>query len=135
MPIVSYRDLEAWILAMEFAQGIYTLTAGFPAAERYGLTAQIRRAAVAIPSHVAEGHQQGTTAYRHFVVIALGSLAEVETQIELAFRLQLVPAEQVTPLAQTAARLRRLLHGLKRSLELTMERRSGPRSPIPDPYS
>jgi four helix bundle protein len=84
MTITSYRDLEAWQLGMDFAEAVYELTRTFPREETFGLTSQLRRAAVAIPSNVAEEHRHGTTAYRHYVVIALGSHAECETQLKLA---------------------------------------------------
>jgi len=93
MKITSYRDLEAWQLGMDLAEAIYGLTRKFPREELFGLTSQLRRAAVAIPSNVAEGHRHGTVAYRHYVTIALGSHAECETQLELASRLKLAPAD------------------------------------------
>jgi four helix bundle protein len=116
MPITSYRDLEAWQLGMSFAEAVYTLTKHFPREEVFGLTAQLRRAAVGIPSHVAEGHRHGTRAYRHYVVIALGTQAECETQLELAYRLKLAPPEAITPVRELASRVGQILHGLARSL-------------------
>ena len=88
MQVQSYRDLEAWQLGMGFVVRVYGVTKDFPREELFGLTSQLRRAAVAIPSNISEGHQQGTKAYLHFVVMALGSLAEAETQLELARRLR-----------------------------------------------
>jgi four helix bundle protein len=102
---------------MDFVVRIYELTKQFPPEERYCLSAQLRRAAVAIPSDVSEGHQHGTKAYAHFVTLAIGSLAEAETQIELARRLRLAPENQFAPVVDMAATLRRLLQGLRRSLE------------------
>ena len=78
--------------------------------------AQLRRAAIAIPSNVSEGHQHGTRAYVHFVSLALGSLAEVETQIDLARRLRLAPDAQFDAVNAMAGTLGRLLQGLRRSL-------------------
>ena len=63
--IISYRDLEAWQLAMSFVEDVYALSRSFPREELFGLTSQIRRAAVSIPSLVAEGHRQGTRTYRN----------------------------------------------------------------------
>lgn len=117
MPIQSYRDLATWQVAMDFVVRIYALTSQFPREERYGLTAQLRRAAVGIPSNVSEGHQQGTKAYVYFLTVALGSLAEAETQIELARRLRLAPDKQIDAVSDMAATLGRLLPGLRRSLE------------------
>lgn len=82
--IQSYKDLIVWQKAMTAAKDVYTLTASLPKAELYGLTSQIRRAAVSIPSNIAEGHKRGTRKdYRQFLRIALGSSAELETQLEL----------------------------------------------------
>src|SRR5947207_762228 len=116
MAITSYKDLEAWQLGMEFAEAVYDLTRTFPREELFGLTSQLRRAAIAIPSTVAEGHRHGTTAYRHYVVIALGSHAECETQLELAMRLKLVPADDIATTSALATRVGQVLHGLARSL-------------------
>ena len=116
MPIQSFRDLEAWQLAMTFVSRVYVLTRSFPREELYGLAAQLRRAAVGIPSNVSEGHQQPTKAFAHYLTIALGSLAEAETQLELAKQLRFAPADDIAPILATAARLRQVLHGLRRSL-------------------
>jgi len=114
--ITSYRDLDAWQLGMSFVESIYRLTSQFPREEQFGLTAQLRRVAVGIPSHVAEGHQHGTRSYRHFVIMALGSQAECETQLELARRLAMAPDERIVAAIEVAGRLGRVLHGLARSL-------------------
>jgi four helix bundle protein len=116
MKITSYRDLEAWQLGMDLAEAIYGLTRTFPREELFGLTSQLRRAAVAIPSNVAEGHRHGTVAYRHYVTIALGSHAECETQLELASRLKLAPADGIASVSTLATRVGQVLHGLARSL-------------------
>ena len=105
---------------MAFAEEVYRLTARFPQEERYGMTSQLRRAAVSIPSHVAEGKQQGTRkAYAHYVDLALGSEGEVQTQLELARRLGMAPAEQVSAVIAKASEVGRLLRGLQRSLRST----------------
>ena len=116
MAIQSYRDLEAWQLGMEFVVRVYAVTRAFPREEMFGLTSQLRRAAVAIPSNVSEGHQQGTKAYLHFVVMALGSLAEVETQLEIARRLGMSSNDRLESVVNFAGHVRRVLHGLRRSL-------------------
>ena len=117
MPIQSYRDLEAWKVGMDLVVAIYSLTKAFPREELYGLSLQLRRAAVSIPSNISEGHQQGMKSYAHFVSLALGSLAEAETQIEIAKRLRYVGAEELAPVSEIAGHLRRILHGLRRSLQ------------------
>ena len=83
------------------------------------LTSQLRRSAVAVPSNVAEGHRHGTNSYRHYVVMALGSQAECETQLELASRLKLAPDDKIVAVRDLAARVGQVLHGLARSLPRT----------------
>ena len=116
MTISSYRDLDAWQLGMSFVQMVYELASAFPTGERFGLTAQLRRAAASIPSQIAEGHQHPTRSYRHYVIVALGSQAECETQLELARRLQSASPQQIAPVIDFAARVGQVLHGLARSL-------------------
>ncbi|MDR3754844.1 MAG: four helix bundle protein [Terracidiphilus sp.] len=81
----SFRELTVWQKSMQLASGIYRLTQGFPREEIYGLTSQRRRAAVSIPSNIAEGHgRSGVGEYRHFLWIARGSNFELQTQLEIA---------------------------------------------------
>ena len=88
MKIQSYKDLIVWQKAMELARAVYTLTDTFPREEIYGITSQMKRAAVSIPSNIAEGSRRGTKKdYRHFLLNAFGSGAELETQIELVKQL------------------------------------------------
>ena len=83
--IRNFRDLEVWQLGKKIVLRVYQITKAFPREERYGLTAQMRRAAVSIPSNIAEGfNRYNNKEYRQFLYIALGSCAELETQIELA---------------------------------------------------
>jgi four helix bundle protein len=84
----SFRDLDVWNLGVELAETVYRVTARFPKAEIFGLTAQMRRAAVSIPSNIAEGRARTSSReFLHFLSISRGSLAELETQLELAVRL------------------------------------------------
>ena len=84
----SHRDFPVWRQAMLLVEQVYQLTGRFPAAERFGLTQQLRRASVSIPSNIAEGAGRSSTGeLGHFLGIALGSAAEVETQLELSSRL------------------------------------------------
>ena len=110
---------------MTFVIAIYDMSARFPREERYGLTAQLRRAVVSVPSNLAEGHQLGTRSYRRSIRIALGSLAEVETQIELGRRLGFVTDDAVAAVLEAAGELRRVLHGLDRSLARFQSRDQG----------
>jgi four helix bundle protein len=84
--------------------------------ERFGLTQQVRRCAVSIPSNIAEGHRLSRPSFRRHVTIALGSLAELETQLELAVKLRMVPHEALVRCESLLTENRRLLFGLRRSL-------------------
>jgi four helix bundle protein len=89
--LASHRDLDVWIKAMDLVEETYRLTRGFPDEERFGLTAQMRRAAVSVPSNIAEGYGRADRGnYRQHVSIANGSLKELETQLIIAGRLQFV---------------------------------------------
>ena len=101
---------------MEYVLAIYALTDKFPRDERYGLSSQLRRAAVAIPSNISEGHLQGSRTYLRYVVIAIGSMAECETQIEIARRLNYVRSSELSSSDTIVGDLRRVLFGLRRSL-------------------
>ena len=116
MQIKTFRDLIAWQKAMELTKQIYRVTAAMPDNERFGLTAQMRRAAVSIPSNIAEGHGRGSrTDYIRFLRIARGSLMELQTQLILAEQLNLIPVpEKLNDLQRETDRV---LQGLIRSLE------------------
>ena len=116
-PIRSYRDLEAWKKSMELAEGCYRFTEAFPKSELFGLAAHIRKSAVSIPSNVAEGHnRRSRVAFTNFIGIAMGSQAELETQIELAKRLGLGKDAEAVRLLEAAAEVGRILHGLRLAL-------------------
>ncbi|HOY85144.1 MAG: four helix bundle protein [Candidatus Cloacimonetes bacterium] len=85
----SYRNLEVYIKSMELALAVYKLSSSFPKHELYGMTSQMRRCAVSIPSNMAEGHSRNSTPeFIRFLNIANGSLSELETQLELAYQLE-----------------------------------------------
>ncbi|MFB3923071.1 MAG: four helix bundle protein [Terriglobia bacterium] len=116
--IKSHRDLEVWQEAMTLAETCYQETTNFPARETYGLVSQIRRAAVSIPSNIAEGHaRRSLAAYLNHLSIALGSQAELETQIELAGRLKLLPGKSAGAILAKAAQVGRMMHALVQALE------------------
>jgi len=120
--IRSYKDLLVWQKAMAIAERIYALTKHFPKNELYGLTFQMRKAAVSIPSNIAEGHaRESTRDYLRFLTIASGSLAELETQLALCERLNLVESGQVESLLKTATELGKQLRSLRRSLQMRVE--------------
>ena len=114
----AYKNLDAWQQGMNLVEHCYKATVNFPREELYGLTSQLRRAAVSIPSNVAEGCcRRNTKVYAHHVAISLGSHGELETCIELAFRLRFLPASDRGALEQRAESVGKLLSGLHRSLE------------------
>jgi four helix bundle protein len=114
--IQSYRDLIVWQKSMELAQRVYLSSRQFPADERFGLTSQVRRAAVSIPSNIAEGKSVGRLGYPRHLRIALGSEAELQTQIELARRLKLLTDLEAEELLQQIAEVGRLLTALLKAL-------------------
>ncbi len=113
----SYQDLVVWQRAMDHVTDIYQLTKRFPKDELYGLTSQLRRAAVSVASNIAEGQGHFSTGeFRHFVGHALGSLLEVETQLMISVRLGYTSDETVRPLLYRSRELTKMLHGLGDSL-------------------
>ena len=115
--IGSYRELRVWQLAMDIVIQIYRVTRAFPADEKFGLIARLRRAAVAIPSNIAEGRSRlGAAEFRHFVSIARGSVAEVETQLAVAVALGYIGADEVTTPSAQLDELSKMLFSLYRSL-------------------
>ena len=116
--ITSFRDLVAWQRAMDLAHSVYVVTEDFPARERFGLASQMRRAAVSIPSNIAEGHRRRRPGYAQFLVVALGSHGELDTQCELATRCGYLTADQGERLNRLLDDVGRLTHGLLRSLSL-----------------
>jgi len=118
MGVRDHRELIVWQKAMDLVEGIYEVTGGFPKAEIYGLTSQMRRAAVSIPSNIAEGNGRRTAGdYVHYLAIANGSLKELETQIEIANRLHFCNDQTLTTMLQRTAEIGRLLTGLRKSLQ------------------
>ena len=113
----SYRDLKVWQKSMKLAEGVYQISARFPPEERFGMTSQIRRAEVSVAANIAEGAERhGKREFLQFLGIAGGSLAETETFLILAQRLEMAQAGEVSPLLDQAAEVGRMLNGLKRSL-------------------
>lgn len=114
----SYRDLLVWQKAMELAVKTYSLSHTFPKSELYGLTSQLRRASVSIPSNIAEGYGRGSRKeYLQFLFIAQGSLKELETQTILAQRLAFSSEEASLDLLNDSDTLGKMLRGLIVSLK------------------
>jgi four helix bundle protein len=117
MPVKSFNELIVWQKAIDFVETIYSVTAGFPRDEIYGLTNQLRRAAVSIPSNIAEGQsRQSTRDFLNYLSIARGSLAEVETQLVIAARLKYIKPAKNAELHESLTEVARLLRGLSKSL-------------------
>jgi four helix bundle protein len=113
----SYKDLVAWQRAMDLVTATYRSTTNFPADERFGLTSQLRRAAVSIPSNIAEGQGRlSEKEFRHFLGQARGSLMEVETQLQIAQNLGYIEAAQTLELLKACAEVGRILNGLMASI-------------------
>ncbi len=114
----SYKDLIAWQKAMQLVTVIYDVTEKFPSHEQFGLTSQLRRAAVSVPSNIAEGKDHYSNRdFVRFLRHARGSLAEIETQILIAAQRQYLPPAAVTRLTEQTAELGRILSGLINSLQ------------------
>ena len=114
----SYRDLVAWQKAMDLVTAVYQITASFPKEELYGLISQLRRAAVSVPSNIAEGQgRRGRAEFRHFLRQASGSLMELETQMMISERLGYISSESASNVLQGSAEVGRILNGLIASLE------------------
>ena len=115
MTVRTFRDLVAWQKGMELVRAIYRLTQHWPPEETYGLTSQIRRAAVSVPSNIAEGHgRRADRELARFLGIAHGSLMEVETQLEIAFDLGYIPQSERDKLLALAGEVGRTVFGLIR---------------------
>ena len=118
----SFRDLHVWQRAMDLCQDIYRLTSGFPDEERFGLISQMRRAAVSIPSNVAEGQGRATPKeFLHFLTIARGSLKELETQILLSAKLGYVHRDNSEGCLASITEVGQLLGALIRAIRRRAE--------------
>ena len=113
----SYQDLEVWKLSINFVKEIYRLTEKFPPIEIYGLTNQIRRSVVSIPFNIAEGQGRSSAKeFRQFLAIALGSLAEIETQLIITREINFLGSEETEPLLLTIDRIRKMIKALSKSI-------------------
>ncbi len=126
--ITSYQDLRVWQEAMDLVEAIYQMTEQMPTAEKYGMTQQMRRAAVSIPANIAEGHGSShRKVYLNHLSIAKGSLMELETYLILTRRLKLLKGENVQTIPNRLQRVGRQLSGLIRALK----QKPQPRGPSP----
>lgn len=114
MSVGNYHELQIWQKSMELAEVIYKTTCEFPAWEKFGLVSQLRRAAVSIPSNIAEGNMRNSDKdFLRFINMALGSLAEMETQLELAKRVDYLVEENVGPVQTRVSELAKMLRGMQ----------------------
>jgi four helix bundle protein len=113
-----HRDLDVWKKSMEFVKDVYQATEPFPKSEIYGLISQMRRAAISIPSNLAEGAaRKGPKEFKQYLNIAQGSISELDTQIELALLLEYIDKKTYIDLMQKLGIISKMLFGLARSLK------------------
>ncbi|MGH6855563.1 MAG: four helix bundle protein [Aestuariivirga sp.] len=116
--IKSYRDLLVWQQAMNLAVMCYSLTRGFPKAEIFGLTSQVRRSAASIAANIAEGHgREHSGSFVQFLRIAQGSLKEIETHLLLAERVQMAKPADIRPALEKCDEIGKMLRALIRSIQ------------------
>jgi four helix bundle protein len=124
MRMKTFRDLIVWQKSMELVVGIYQTTADFPRNEEFGLKSQMRRAAVSIPSNIAEGQSKNhEKEFVQFLHVAMGSLSELETQIELSAQLNLLDPTNFQVTLDKCREIGKMLHGLCNTLKA---RKTGP---------
>ena len=117
MPVKNYRDLLAWQKSMDFVEAIYKVTRAFPREELYGLTNQLRRCCVSIPSNIAEGQGRRTDPeFAHRLSIAHGSVREAETQLMIGARLGYLAKSELDRLLLDTAEIGRLITGLRKTV-------------------
>lgn len=110
-----HKNLDVWTLSMELSRTVYRLTAAFPKDERFGLVSQMRRAAVSIPSNIAEGAARDSdNEFRNFLSIARSSLSELDTQLDLSYDLGFIPERFQSELDGLLSRVDRMLYALHR---------------------
>lgn len=115
----KFRELLVWQNAMDLVEAVYRISHRFPDEEKFGLVSQLRRAAVSVPSNIAEGQGRGgRVEFIRYLKIALGSLLELETQLLIAERLKYATKEELSPLVAKAEEIGRMLNGLMRSRTL-----------------
>jgi four helix bundle protein len=110
--IYSYRDLNVWQRGMDIAVNVYSITKSFPSSDMYGITSQLRRSAVSVPSNIAEGHARPRREFARFLSIARGSLNELETQLEISCRIGYLPEQNFKELVAELSVIGRQLNAL-----------------------
>jgi four helix bundle protein len=114
----SYKDLVAWQKSMDLVAAVYRASQGFPKEEIFGLVSQIRRAAVSVPSNIAEGHARTSKKeFQYFLSNARGSLAELETQLTIAHQLAYIDETEINQLLDRLGEVGRIVNGLLAALK------------------
>lgn len=114
----TFRDLLIWQKSMAYVTEIYGITKGFPDEEKFGLVSQLRRSAISIPSNISEGYgRNSSNDFIRFLNIAMGSLFEVQTQIEIAQNLQYINMEKFETLFEKSREIERMMSSFIRSLD------------------
>jgi len=130
----TYRELDVWKKSVDMVVSAYELTEKFPDRERYGLTGQLRRAAVSIPANIAEGYGRTHRGdYLHHLSIARGSLAELETHLAIAVRLGFIPREEAVSLWGMAQDVSKMLTRLVQSLQKAATKSARSKPDIQEP--
>ena len=117
----GYRDLLVWQKSMQLAVEVYKLTSKFPREEVYGLTSQVRRSAISVPSNIAEGHGRlSKKEFRQFLGIAKGSIYELQTQLELAEKLNMASQGSIQPSIEISQEVGKMIFSLLGSMECSI---------------
>ncbi len=125
---MGYKDLTIWQKSIHFAVDVIKLTNGFPKDEIYGLTSQIKRAVVSIPSNIAEGNERNSKKeFSHFLHVALGSAAELSTQLSIAKELQYIDQSTFTEIESRLLEIQKMIHGLIKTVNGRGQRADGSR--------
>ena len=115
---MTHKDLNVWKRAVDFVTEIYRITHDYPKTEQYGLTSQIRRASISIPSNIAEGaSREGKAEFKHFLYIALSSGSELETQLIISNKLGFLSDDLFVKLTQDLDTIQRMIQGLIKSID------------------
>tara|TARA_R110000868_G_C10475894_1_gene728773 strand:- start:133 stop:489 length:357 start_codon:yes stop_codon:yes gene_type:complete len=116
--MATFRDLLIWQKSMLVVTDIYAITTNFPTSEIYSLTSQLRRSAISIPSNIAEGYgRQGTKDYLKFLNIAIASLFEMQTQIEIAYNLKYIDQTQFNKIYEDSREIERMISAFTRKIK------------------
>ncbi|PTB93947.1 four helix bundle protein [Marivirga lumbricoides] len=113
----NYKELKIWSLTIKLAEEVYVLTQKFPDEEKFGLKSQMRRCAVSIPSNIAEGAgRNGQKEFKQFLGIALGSLFELDTQVELSYSFKYISEEDYNSMQESITQIRRMTYSFQQKL-------------------